>query len=127
MCIRDRWSPARLAALRPVQWTGDVSYSLYLWHWPIFMFTPYITGMPSPPWLMALLVLVSLAVAGLSKRWIEDPFRHGAHGIRVRSRVLLGGLAATIAVIVGAGLVAPSVAAENMIAWEQPQGRDEGD
>ena len=58
---------------RPVQWVGDVSYSLYLWHWPIFMFTPYITGVPSPPWLMALLVVVSLAVAGLSKRWIEDP------------------------------------------------------
>lgn len=121
------YSTARVAGLRPVQWVGDVSYSLYLWHWPIFMFTPYITGVPSPPWLMVLLVLVSLAVAGLSKRWIEDPFRHGAHGIRVRSRVLLGGLAATIAVIVGAGLVAPSVAAENMIAWEQPQGRDEGD
>ena len=62
-----------------MQWVGDVSYSLYLWHWPIFMFTPYITGVPSPPWLMVLLVLVSLTVAGLSKRWIEDPFRHGTH------------------------------------------------
>ncbi|WP_232498045.1 acyltransferase family protein [Agromyces humatus] len=120
-------STARLAGLRPVQWVGDVSYSLYLWHWPIFMFTPYITGVPSPPWLMVLLVAFSLLVAGLSKRWIEDPFRHGAHGIRMRSRVLIGGLAATIAVIVGAGLVAPSVAAENMVACEEPQGSREAE
>jgi peptidoglycan/LPS O-acetylase OafA/YrhL len=69
------WSPARVAGLRPVQWLGDVSYSLYLWHWPIFMFVPYLTGMPSPAWLMAILVAVSITVAGLSKRFIEDPFR----------------------------------------------------
>jgi len=69
------WSPARLAGLRPVQWLGDVSYSLYLWHWPIFMFVPYLTGMPSPAWLMAVLVAASVTVAGLSKRFIEDPLR----------------------------------------------------
>lgn len=115
------WSTARVAGLRPVQWVGDVSYSLYLWHWPIFMFVPYITGVPSPPWLMVLLVLVSLTVAGLSKRWIEDPFRHGRHSIHVKTAVLLAGLAATISVIVGAGIVAPSVAAENSAACEQLQ------
>ncbi|WP_139416363.1 acyltransferase family protein [Agromyces laixinhei] len=76
------WSPTRLAALRPVQWMGDVSYSLYLWHWPIFMFVPYLTGVPSPWWLMVLLVGVSFLVAGLSKRYIEDPFRTPRRGVR---------------------------------------------
>ncbi|MFF2271508.1 acyltransferase family protein [Agromyces sp. NPDC058136] len=113
------WSPARLAALRPVQWTGDVSYSLYLWHWPIFMFTPYLTGVPSPPWLMAVLVALSFLVAGLSKRWIEDPFRHGRRGMRLRPVFLLSGMAGVIALIVGAGVVAPTVAAERQVACER--------
>ena len=101
-----RGRPRRVAGLRPVQWVGDVSYSLYLWHWPIFMFAPYITGMPSPPWLMVLLVVISLAVAGLSKRWIEDPFRArprerhpgAARGAARQSR-------GRIAVVVRAGVV----------------------
>lgn len=113
------WSPARLAALRPVQWTGDVSYSLYLWHWPIFMFTPYLTGVPSPPWMMVLLVALSLLVAGFSKRWIEDPFRHGRRGMRLRPVFLLSGMAGVIALIVGAGVVAPTVAAERQVACER--------
>lgn len=80
------WSPARLAGLRPVQWLGDISYSLYLWHWPIFMFVPYVTGMPSPAWLMALLVAASITVAGLSKRFVEDPLRRPWRGRRDRRR-----------------------------------------
>ncbi|MFC9559262.1 acyltransferase family protein [Agromyces sp. NPDC056965] len=110
------WSPARLAALRPVQWMGDVSYSLYLWHWPIFMFVPYLTGMPSPPWLMVLLVALSFLVAGLSKRYIEDPFRTPANGLRARPAVVIGALAGVIALVVGAGVVAPGVAAERNVA-----------
>ncbi|MEF3403299.1 acyltransferase family protein [Agromyces sp. CCNWLW203] len=117
------WSPARLAALPPVQWMGDVSYSLYLWHWPIFMFTPYLTGMPSPPWLMVLLVALSLLVAGLSKRYIEDPFRTPSKGLRARPSVVLGSLAVVIALVVGAGVVAPGVAAERNVACSR-DGRD---
>ncbi|GAA1787022.1 acyltransferase family protein [Agromyces lapidis] len=113
------WSPAIVARLRPVQWTGDVSYSLYLWHWPIFMFTPYLTGMPSPPWLMVVLVGVSVLVAGLSKRWIEDPFRQGRRGLGLRPVFLLSGLAGLIALIVGAGVVAPSMADERAVACER--------
>jgi hypothetical protein len=44
---RAALSLAPVAGLRPVQWFGGISYSLYLWHWPIIMFTPYITGGPS--------------------------------------------------------------------------------
>jgi peptidoglycan/LPS O-acetylase OafA/YrhL len=118
------WSPTRMAATRPVQWVGDVSYSLYLWHWPIFMFTPYITGMPSPPWLMVLLVFSSLAVAGLSKRWIEDPFRQGRRAISLRPAMMLGGLGVVVAVIVGTGMVAPGVAGDRHVACEREQSGD---
>ncbi|MCU1635601.1 MAG: hypothetical protein JWQ68_840 [Cryobacterium sp.] len=73
-----RWSTAGMARLIPVQWLGDVSYSLYLWHWPILLMTPFITGVPSEPWVMATLLVLSLVAAGLSKRWIEDSFRNGS-------------------------------------------------
>jgi peptidoglycan/LPS O-acetylase OafA/YrhL len=72
---RAALSLAPAAALRPVQWLGGISYSLYLWHWPIIMFTPYITGRPSEAPVMVLLLALSIVVADASKRWIEDPFR----------------------------------------------------
>lgn len=114
-----RWSTAGLARLRPVQWLGDVSYSLYLWHWPIFMFTPLLIGMPSPSWVMVLLVVLSLLVAGLSKALIEDPFRTRANPVSARPGVLLGAIGMTVAAIVGAGLVAPGVAAEQQTACRE--------
>ncbi|WP_448005872.1 acyltransferase family protein [Agromyces bauzanensis] len=75
---RAALSLAPVAALPPVQWFGGISYSLYLWHWPIIMFTPYITGRPSQAPVMVLLLVLSIAVADASKRWIEDPFRRPA-------------------------------------------------
>ena len=109
------WSTARLTGLPPVQWVGDVSYSLYLWHWPVFMFVPYITGVPSPAWLMVALVGLSLAIAGLSKRWIEDPFRTRRPGARVRRpAVILSGLGVAAALILVTGYTAPQVAASSV-------------
>ncbi|WP_353816086.1 acyltransferase family protein [Agromyces sp. SYSU T00266] len=113
------WSPARATGLAPVQWTGDISYSLYLWHWPIFMFLPFITGVPSPPWLMTLLVVAAFAVAAGSKRWIEDPARFGVAGARrPRSALLLGSVATLAALVVAAGIVGPSAAGAE--ACERP-------
>lgn len=89
---RAALSLAPVAGWRPVQWFGDISYSLYLWHWPIIMFTPYITGQPTPAIGMVLLLLLSIGIADASKRWVEDPFRRqgqaatsetGGRGIRM--------------------------------------------
>jgi peptidoglycan/LPS O-acetylase OafA/YrhL len=113
-----RWSTARLSGLGPVQWMGDVSYSLYLWHWPIFMFTPFLIGTPNPAWAMVLLVLLSVLVAGLSKELIEDPFRTRRSSVSRRPAVLLGALGMLVAAVVGAGLVAPGIAAEQQVACE---------
>ncbi len=109
-----RWSTAGVVGLRPVQWVGDVSYSLYLWHWPIFMFVPMITGVPSPPALMVALVGVSLLVAWASKRYIEDPFRRRGGPIGSHPRVLAGALAFTLAGVLAIGSVAPGIAAEEL-------------
>ena len=81
---RAALSLAPVAALPPVQWFGDISYSLYLWHWPIIMFAPFIMGRPSQAPVMVLLLVVSIVVAAASKRWIEDPFRRPVARERVR-------------------------------------------
>ena len=61
--------------LRPVQWLGDVSYSIYLWHWPLMVFAPYVVRHNlTTPELVALLLLC-LVVSGLSKRFVEDAMR----------------------------------------------------
>jgi len=69
------WSPRRIVELRPVQFVGDVSYSLYLWHWMPIVILPYILdrdlGIPQK-----LLILVgAIVLAWLTKILVEDPVR----------------------------------------------------
>ncbi|WP_296664759.1 acyltransferase family protein [Demequina sp.] len=74
----ERGVLARVTGWRPVQYTGDVSYSLYLWHWPFIVIVPYALDRP-PSFLGNVAILVVCYVlAGLSKRFIEDPARDGA-------------------------------------------------
>ena len=61
--------------LRPVQWLGDASYSIYLWHWPLLMFAPYVLRRDlSTPDLLTLVVL-TLVISGLSRYFVEDATR----------------------------------------------------
>ncbi|WP_010145904.1 acyltransferase family protein [Serinicoccus profundi] len=63
-------------ALRPVQWLGDISYSLYLWHWPLLVAAAAVVGSDPLPWGTGALVLaLTLPVAWLSYRYVEMPFR----------------------------------------------------
>jgi len=64
----------RLLLFKPVVFVGLISYSLYLWHWPVFVFSHYLAGGQRWPFRAALLV-VSIVLAILSWRFIETPFR----------------------------------------------------
>src|SRR3954470_14553381 len=74
------WAAAPTAGmrLRPVQYLGDISYSVYLWHWPLLILTPYVLDRErlGTPWLLALVGLTRV-LAALSKRFVEDPLRSG--------------------------------------------------
>ena len=57
---------------RPLVWVGDLSYSWYLWHWPIIVFAAAVFG--DEMWVSALAGLFSLLPAALSRRFVEIPF-----------------------------------------------------
>ncbi len=66
---------SRLLAWPPVVWIGLISYSLYLWHWPLLVFARYASKDPlSWPCRLGLLA-ASVVLAALSWWWVETPFR----------------------------------------------------
>ena len=66
-----RW----IVGWRPVQFTGDISYALYLWHWPVLLFAPYITGVPSETWFMLLLLAFAVVLSWATTHFVENPIR----------------------------------------------------
>jgi peptidoglycan/LPS O-acetylase OafA/YrhL len=65
----------RFLTAPPVVFTGLISYSLYLWHWPIIVFVRYWTADSPSPTTTAAIIGVTFALAALSWRWIEQPIR----------------------------------------------------
>jgi len=79
-------TPNRLLASRLFVWIGLLSYSLYLWHWPLFAFQKYISETPASLPLRLSIVASSVMLAWLSLRFVELPFRSRAL-IRSRNHV----------------------------------------
>ena len=85
----------RLLGLRPVVFIGLISYSLYLWHWPIFAFAENFAGHPLSLAQALILVVASIAVATASWRYVERPFRYSqGKAILSQKATLVGGLGA---------------------------------
>ncbi len=59
----------------PVAFIGLISYSLYLWHWPIFAFANYALVRQLTAFETSLCVLIAFFAAFISWRFIERPFR----------------------------------------------------
>lgn len=66
----------KLLSLRPFVWTGLISYSLYLWHWPILFFGGVIVNHKLDLPQRCFLVVLTFFVAWLSWRFVESPFRN---------------------------------------------------
>jgi peptidoglycan/LPS O-acetylase OafA/YrhL len=103
-------SPAPLIRLRPVQVLGDISYSMYLWHWAPIVVLPFVLGHELGLWSRIGILAGTIALSVLTKRYVEDPVRvAGSFGLR-RSGVTfaLAGVAATA--LVTTSLVGSSIA-----------------
>ena len=107
-------SAAWWQSLRPVAYLGDISYSLYLWHWPVTVFAVYILGRGAGPYSGAIIVGTSVVLGALSTRYVEKPFRRfegkfpvpGRHGaVRASYRPVYALAAVLITVPVAAAAV----------------------
>jgi peptidoglycan/LPS O-acetylase OafA/YrhL len=99
----------RALSLRPVVFVGLISYSLYLWHWPVIVFSSL--GMTLVSGLarresQALVFVLSMVAATASWRFVERPFRFGGALDLTRAAIfkLALGAIASVAVIGGVGL-----------------------
>ncbi|UJW32719.1 acyltransferase [Saccharothrix sp. AJ9571] len=87
----------RFTAVRPVQFLGGISYSLYLWHWPLIVLAPFALGSPSLSlWQQLGLLAVSVVLAWLTKAVIEDrgmAWRPLAESSRMTLTAVVAGMA----------------------------------
>lgn len=75
-----RGSLQSLIESRSIQSLGDISYSVYLWHWPLIVLAPMVIGgvgytLPIP--FRVTVAAAAVPIAWLSKKFVEDPFRRG--------------------------------------------------
>lgn len=69
---------ARALSWEPLRWTGLISYSLYLWHWPVIvLLSPEATGLTGW-WWTSVVVTVSIGLAAASTHLVENPVRFRA-------------------------------------------------
>ncbi|MFG1401628.1 acyltransferase family protein [Xanthobacter sediminis] len=95
----------RVLALAPLAFVGLISYSLYLWHWPILVFLRLQNGPHLSPVQVAGAVAAAVALATLSWRFVENPFRRaGFTTLRTELRSIALGLG-VLAVLVATGFV----------------------
>jgi peptidoglycan/LPS O-acetylase OafA/YrhL len=85
----SRFAP--LISSAPFKWVGQRSYGIYIWHWVIFQVTRPSVDLTGQSWALYLArVLLVLALADISLRWVEIPFRQGSvqnwfRGMKYRS------------------------------------------
>ena len=72
----SRFAP--IISTAPFRWIGQRSYGIYIWHWVIFQVTRPSVDLSGETWALYLArVLLVLALADISLRWVEIPFRQG--------------------------------------------------
>ncbi len=101
---RRWWHASGLLSLRPVRFVGDISYSLYLWHWPLIVIAPFVAG-----WGLSFVNRIALFVfcfvlAWLTKRFVEDPMRRLPYLTSRKPRFTFGWMLVALGVM-GAALV----------------------
>ena len=102
MLVVAEGSPlAGILSSRPARWLGDLSYSWYLWHWPLIVFAHALV--PGAGWAGPAAGVLSLGPAWLSYRFVENPIRH--RRVPAPRTLALGAACVLVPVVVAVGLV----------------------
>jgi peptidoglycan/LPS O-acetylase OafA/YrhL len=91
---------SRVLSTKPMVTIGLLSYSWYLWHWPLLSIVRNRRMTESNLPVDCALSLIALACAAVSVRFVENPLRHHKGAKLARRKVLVAGLA-TLAVLLG--------------------------
>ncbi len=119
-CANPDTLTGRLLGVAPMRWLGGLSYSIYLWHWPLLVFA----GILWPElglWGLSLVGLTSVLLSWLTGRYVEDPVRFGRTLAR-RHGLALGAGALGVALSVGSAGVVLAAVPERTTAPPTAQG-----
>lgn len=98
---------AKLLSLSPVVWIGTISYSLYLWHWPIIVLYSVAVGHVKSAWQIMALIAASVIAGAASYYIVEQPVMHKLRQRHAKRIVLTSGalIVALAIIVVSAGRV----------------------
>ena len=100
------WLNRNILSFRPMVLVGLISYPLYLWHWPLLSFVRILHGGEIvASWIRICIVILSIFLAWLTYRYVEQPIRFGMK-IRAMPFILL-------ACIAGAGFLGLQIIREH--------------
>lgn len=108
---------SRMLSIGPAVFVGKISYSLYLWHWPLLVFASL--SLVGPPSLMqsGLAIAASFLAAIFSWRFVETPFRTRSR--HWSNRAIFAG--ATIAIVATLGLAGVLLATNGLASRYTPE------
>ena len=114
--------PLRLLTAAPLRHLGKISYSLYLWHWPLLVLPVLFLERALSGIEIFAAVALALGASWLSWRFIEQPFRYGDHSRRATSwSAIRVGVAGILAVTLFAQGLAAGLAASSEVTHQTPR------
>ncbi len=99
-------TPIGLLSTAPARYVGRISYSWYLWHWPLLVFAAALWG-PLSVWAGIAVVAASWVPTAITHKLVEEPFRRSKKLVQVPRRAFALG-ATCMAVVVGSAFLLES-------------------
>jgi len=113
----------RILESAPLRWVGAISYEMYLWHWPTYLFLTEQRTSLAGGWLFAFRLAAVVGLSWTTNVLVSGPIRRG---VRLRSPRLARSAVVMLAVVLGVGTFAATVGAEPILSGDTGQIADAG-